>query len=68
MDNFQWFQGHRYLKSTSSDYMHLPPMIPIGEWRIDTIVSRTKDKYDKTDEVFRFHDYYEVTATDAEQF
>lgn len=59
-------KGHRYMKSTASDYSKLPPLLPVGEWRIDTIISRSKT--DSSDLVFRFHDYYEVSAKGALQF
>lgn len=58
-------QGHRYIKPQVSTYNHFP-LVPIGEWRVDFIVSTIINKSE--DEVLRWSDFYEIKPTSAIEF
>lgn len=60
------FQGHKYLRHTVQGYATAPRLLPAGEWRVDSIVHKT---INGIKEIFlQFHDYFEVTPTDALEF
>lgn len=61
------FQGHRFVKPYYTSYGTLPPLVPTGMWRMDVKVTKQLNNQE-VEEVFRFHDYYEVTAKGIEEF
>ncbi|XP_037030999.1 uncharacterized protein LOC119070667 [Bradysia coprophila] len=60
-------KGHRFVKPYYTSYTKLPPLLPVGMWRTDVKVTKELDNRIE-EEVFRFHDYYEVTAKGIIEF
>ncbi len=55
------------MKPYYTSYPKLPPLLPVGMWRTDVKITKGLANQSEED-VFGFHDYYEVTAKGILEF
>ncbi len=61
------YKGHRFMKPYYTSYQKFPPLLPVGMWRTDVKITKGLANQSE-EEVFRFHDYYEITPKGIIEF